>query len=377
MNYTRSIEKSFKESLFKGKVVILYGARQVGKTTLVKKVLNESNVQSAYFQCDIPSERAIFLEPEPRKIKAVLGDVQLVVLDEAQLIENIGTVLKTLVDTFPDIQVIATGSASFDLANKVREPLTGRAREFVLYPLSFEERWMALPVEQRSSIFPDMMRFGGFPGLVDKSEEEKTRELELLQQNTLYKDIFALESIKKPVVLSNLARYLAFTIGSVITSGNIAKELKTDPKTVERYLDLLEKMFVIKRVYALSSNQRKVITKGYKVYFLDLGIRNTIIQGYQTLDLRNDLGGLFENFFFIERLKFLHNQQKSPETFFWRTYTKQEVDFVEKVTGEVTAFECKFGEHQKSRGLYAFAAEFPGAETHVIDPGTMRQFLIR
>jgi uncharacterized protein len=373
--YTRILEKTIKSSLFKGKVIILYGPRQVGKTTLVKKVLAESEHKTAYFQCDIVSQRKLFSEPEPYIIKNLLGDIKLVVLDEAQLIENIGTVLKVLVDTFPDIQIIATGSSSFDLANKIKEPLTGRAYEYMLYPLSFNEVYQNKGIVQLSAIHERAMRFGWFPAVYDSSETDAVNTLELLQQNTLYKDILTLENIKKPRVLEELVIYLAYNIGSVVTTNNISREIKTTIKTVERYLDILEKMFVIKRLYGYSNNIANETKKGFKAYFIDIGIRNSIIKNHNSITNRNDIGGLFENMFIMERIKQHANTQIFCNTYFWRTYKDIEVDYIEEKNGLLTAFECKYT-NRPSKGLQILMDNYKNASGHMVDKVNYQTFLL-
>lgn len=362
--YTRIIEKPIKNSLFKGKVVILYGPRQVGKTTLSKKILQDFDGSSKYIQCDIPSQREPLLLPEPARLKDYFGTAKLIVIDEAQLIPNIGTVLKTFVDTYPDIQIIATGSSSFDLANKTREPLTGRAFEFFLYPLSVEEvsEGDLFAYKGREEFY---MRFGWYPGIVGLSEEESSRALEVLQQNTLYKDIFTIENIRKPAILQDLVKYLAFHVGSTVTVNNMANELKTSAKTIERYLDLLEKMFVIVRLYGFSRNVSNEIKKGLKIYFIDIGLRNSVIKNHNDLAHRDDLGGLFENFWILERIKHQSNHLVFANRYFWKTYGGTEVDYVEEIHGTLHAFECKYA-NQSSKSIILFKNEYKNAETSIV-----------
>jgi uncharacterized protein len=373
--YTRILEKSIKNHLFKGKVIILYGPRQVGKTTLVKKIMVESGKEALYFQCDIPSQRSVFSEPEPEKIIRSIGSATLVIIDEAQLIENIGVVLKVLVDTYPHIQFIATGSSSFDLANKVREPLTGRAYEYMLYPLSLEEVLQTKSLASEQHIREYSMRFGWYPNIIDASEVESTNQLEILQQNTLYKDIFALEDIKKPKVLSDLVKYLAFNIGSVVNANNIANEIKTSAKTVERYIDILEKMFVIVRLYGFSGNLGNEVKKGSKIYFVDLGIRNSIIKNHNMIEDRSDKGALFENYFIIERMKYLSNHQVRANHYYWKTYRDMEVDYIEERDGGLEAFECKYTA-QSSKGLLLFQKEYSESKSHIIHTENYTSFVL-
>lgn len=362
--YKRTIEESIKKALFKGKIVIIYGPRQVGKTTLSKKILKESNVKTIYIQADIASSRELISKPEPKQLKAVFGDAELVVIDEAQNIQNIGVILKTFVDTYPEVQIIATGSSSFDLANKIKEPLTGRVNEFFLYPLSLEEVSTNSLLEYKS-LEDTLFRFGFYPGIVGIGNVDAQRNLEMIQESYLYKDIFSLEQIKKPEVLHRLITMLAFSIGSSISVNSIAQEIGTTAKTIERYIDLLEKMFIIKRLYGFSRNLPNEIKKGFKVYFVDVGIRNSVIKNHNDMEHRGDIGGLFENMFVIERMKYHNNHGISANRYFWRTYSGVEVDYLEERSNELYAFECKFKE-RPSRGLKIFQAEYTYAKSYLV-----------
>ncbi len=362
--YERTIEKSIKESLFKGKIVIIYGPRQVGKTTLSKKILNDSGVKSLYIQADIASSRDLISRPEPEHLKAVFGDAKLIVIDEAQSIKDIGVILKTFVDTYPDIQIIATGSSSFDLANNIKEPLTGRVYEYFLYPLSIEEISDNALIEYRKKE-DFIMRFGLYPGVFAKGHEEAQRNLEMIQDSYLYKDIFSFEHIKKPEILHRLVTVLAFRIGSCISVQSLANEIGTSAKTVERYMDLLEKMFVITRLYGFSRNVSNEIKKGFKVYFIDIGIRNSVIKNHNDVAHRDDIGGLFENLFVLERIKYQSNHHIGANRYFWKTYNKIEVDYLEERNDELYAFECKYKD-RPSRGLKIFESEYTNAKTFLV-----------
>lgn len=362
--YQRTIEKSIKDKLFKGKVVIIYGPRQVGKTTLSKKIMNESGVKTLYLQADIASSRDLISTPEPKQLKAVFGDAKLVVIDEAQNIQNIGSILKTFVDTYPEVQVIATGSSSFDLANKTKEPLTGRVYEFFLYPLSIEEvSGNSLPEYKSREDF--LIRYGFYPGIVNIGIEEAKKNLEMIQESYLYKDIFVYENIKKPEILRRLVMVLAFSIGSPLSVNSMASEIGTTAKTIDRYLDLLEKMFVIKRLYGFSRNLPNEIKKGFKVYFVDIGVRNSVIKNHNDISHRDDIGGLFENLFVIERIKYQNNHEIQANRYFWRTYNNIEVDYLEERDGELYAFECKFKE-RSSRGLKIFQEEYKNSKSIIV-----------
>lgn len=361
--YTRILKKIVTESLWKGKVIILYGPRQAGKTTIVKEILNEYRGESIYIPADIPSRRDLFAVPEPAILKQNIGSAKLVVIDEAQTIENIGLILKVFVDTYPEIQIIATGSSSFDLANKIREPLTGRAVEYMLYPLSFEEV-MGNDVLAQKDQQEFRMRFGWYPGL-PLSVNDATDALDILQSNTLYKDIFALDHIQKPKVLHDLVIQLAYRIGNVISVDSLANEIGTTAKTIERYLDILEKMFVIVRLYPYSRNISNERKKGSKIYFVDVGMRNSIIKEHKPLALRQDSGFLFENYWVMERIKYHSNHRIHTNRYFWQNYRGKEIDMLEEREGKLSGYECKLRDGSVA-GTAAFRKDYPDAYARIV-----------
>ena len=357
MLYTRTIEKRIRNNFFKEQIIVIYGPRQVGKTTMVKKFFDEYTGKKQFFRADIPSERDIFKEAEPSRIMRMLDGAMLVIIDEAQLIENIGVVLKVMFDTHPEIQFVVTGSSSFDLANKIREPLTGRALEYMLYPLSYDE-----VLETKGGLFMEQnfentMMFGWYPKVFSLSNSEAKEHLEILQNNTLYKDILMLENIKKPAILEKLIIYLANNIGTVVRIGSVARTISTTDKTVERYVQILEKMFVIIKVFSYSRNPNNEIKGGYKIYFTDVGLRNSIIKNHNQSSVRLDKGALFENLFIMERIKFLHNNGVSKNMYFWQNYQQVEVDYIEESDGVFDVFECKFSE-RSSKSVVLFKKEY-------------------
>ena len=342
--YHRLIQKDIEKWFFKGKIVILYGPRQSGKTTLAKELLSPFGNNGAYFNCEVDSVKSEISEAEPTKLKSFFGEKKIVVLDEAQNIENIGRILKTFVDAYPGQQIIATGSSSFDLANKINEPLTGRSVEFLLLPLSIAEIVAKDSFHSFKSYEEFAFRFGLYPDIYNHrdSQDEARRELENIQTHYLYKDILTLEGIRKPKLVEDMLRLLAFQIGSEVSLGELSVKLAVSIPTVERYLDLLEKTFIVKRVYALSRNLRNEIRRGFKVYFIDIGIRNSLIQNLNTMQFRDDVGGIFENIFIIERMKRALYSGEFKNYYFWRTYDQKEVDFIEESGGKLSAFECKY-----------------------------------
>ncbi|MDI9355347.1 MAG: ATP-binding protein, partial [Cyanobium sp. MAG06] len=305
-----------KDNLFKGKIIILYGPRQVGKTTLVNKIYEEYQEKKIFIQGDTDSAMSALNKAEPVLLRSYFNNSKLIIIDEAQNIENIGRIIKVYVDKYKDSQIILTGSSSFDLSNKVREPLTGRAIEYIMYPISFAEIITSKGMMDFKSIENQLFRYGMYPGILELGEMEKINNLRFLQNNTFYKDIFALENIKKPKVLQDIIRFLAFNIGNIITSNNLSREVGSSIKTVDRYIDLLEKMFVIKRLYGYSNNKSNEIKKGYKIYFTDIGFRNSVIDNFNNIDNRNDLGQIFENVFIMERIKYCEYNNNYSNKYF-------------------------------------------------------------
>lgn len=358
MNYIpRLVEKSIKERLFKGKVIILYGARQVGKTTLVQKILSEYGGKGRYLNCELLSVEQGFSSLEAEKIKSFLGDYKIIVLDEAQNIPEIGKVLKIISDTYPELQIIATGSSSFDLANKISEPLTGRTFTFILHSLSLAELKQTRDLFFIESKLEYLLRFGSYPEVIfldEKSAEERLMEI---SSAYLYKDILKFEHIKKSSVVKNLLQLLALQLGQEVSYNELAKKLGINRITVQKYVDALEQSFIVFTLHAFSRNMRKEISKSVKIYFYDLGIRNSLISNFNQLDIRNDVGVLWENFCIIERKKFNSASFRYTNTFFWRTYSQKEVDYVEEKDGRITGYEFKWN----SKKLFKAPRDFVNA----------------
>ena len=345
--YQRIIENKIREKLFKGKIICLFGPRRSGKTTLSKKILTDYGESGYYMNCENIHERAYLLPGEPDVLKRYLGNKKIVVIDEAQTIEHIGTVLKVFVDTYPEIQIIATGSSSFELANRVGEPLVGRAWDFFLAPLSFKEIFEDKGLHEINKTFEEILIYGSFPSVVSSKIEDKISSLSQIANNYLYKDIFTYEQIRKPKILEDLLHLLAFQVGNEVNTTELAKKLEIGRPTIERYLQLLEKTFVIQRLYSLKRNRRDEIRSAFKVYFHDNGVRNYLINSFNNLKLRNDIGALFENYFVMERIKY--HQQKTgwlPLMYFWRTHSQLEIDYIEEQNGLFKAFECKWSEEK-------------------------------
>lgn len=373
----RTIETSINSNLFKGRVVTLLGARRVGKTTLVKDILRKHEaLRTRYLNCDLtPIQRALSIQ-DAEPLKAYLGDYDLVVLDEAQNVPHIGKVLKILVDTYPEIQIIATGSSSFSLSNQVGEPLTGRVYPFELFAPSLSEIAAGAGYSAIEPKLDRLLRFGSYPSLVDASEEEARKQLEEITSNYLYKDILQFLGVKKSSVLSNLLRLLALQIGNEVSYAELATNLGIDRRTVANYIDILEQCYIIFRLGSLSRNLRKEIAKSQKIYFFDLGVRNSLLLTHTPLVLRTDIGALWENFCIAERLKFTKNNGVRVNRYFWRTYDQNEIDLVEERDGVFSAFEFKWSPDTRARIPNLFLETYPESTFEKIDPNNYWRFLM-
>jgi predicted AAA+ superfamily ATPase len=373
----RRLQAKIEKELFKGKAIIVYGARQVGKTTLMKQILeNNKSKRTKYFNCESISIQDNLEDAEPLKIKEFLGDAELVVLDEAQVLKNAGLIIKLMVDTYPQIQILATGSSSFDLANKLGEPLVGRAIHYKLYPLSIEELINSgEDVISMESHLEKILRCGSYPEVFfAKNNNDALLKLEEISSGYLLKDILSFDGIKKSNIIVKLLKYLSLQLGNEVSYEELASNLSIDKKTVERYIDILEKCFIIFKVGALSRNLRNEISRGVKIYFYDLGIRNSLIQNYNKMDIRNDVGGLWENFCILERLKHCHYNDIRANIYFWRTYTQKEIDYIEEREGKFFAYEIKWGKAKIGNPM-EFINAYKGSQFEVIDKDNYLRFV--
>lgn len=369
MQVSRTIITQLEDQLFKGKVLILYGARRTGKTTLVKHLLGKFSEKSAYINCELQEYKDALSTTNSGLLAEFIGNRELIIFDEAQHIANIGLVLKVLVDNFPQVQFIATGSSSFELSGMVSEPLTGRSRQFLLLPFSLEEIGQSLNPIQIKANLPNFLRFGLYPQVFNSIGDEKIEELAEISSNYLYKDLFQFEQIKKPDLLFKLLAAIALQTGSESSLNELAQITGTNVHTVKRYLELLEKSFVIFRLHSFSRNLRKELAKSQKIYFYDVGIRNAVIRNFNEMNLRTDAGGLWENFCITERIKFNQNRRRFVNTYFWRTYDQKEIDYIEEKDGHLTCFEFKYAEGATGKFPAEFSETYPNSIFKVITPG--------
>lgn len=370
----RSIKAQMETWLYRGKVLILYGARQVGKTTLSKSFLEPLGDQGLYLNCEIRSVQSALSVHEPAVLRRFIGNKKLVVLDEAQYVPGIGEILKLLIDTFPDMQIIATGSSSFQLANRSSEALTGRALTFELFPFSYAELAQTFAPHEQKAQLDFWLRFGFYPDIAFSSEADARVLLDNLSSRYLYQDVLEFENLKRAEVLVQLLQLLALQIGQLVSYHELANTLKISSQTVERYIELLEKAFVIFRLPPFSRNLRSEIGKKNKIFFYDIGIRNSIIQQYQPMDLRSDKGALWENFLVVERLKYLQRETWRPNRYFWRTHQDAEIDYLEERNGRLSAFEFKWQE-KPARLPAAFAKAYPESDFTVVHRDNFEDFI--
>lgn len=373
MIINRTIQKSVENSLFKGKLVVIYGARQVGKTTLVKSILEKYPENSGYFNCDEPDIRSALTEKTSTELKAFFGKRKLIVIDEAQRVRNIGLTLKLLIDNFPKTQIIATGSSSFELSNNIAEPLTGRKYEYYLYPFSLEELKNIYSDLEMDRLLERMMILGMYPGIL-LADADAERELKELTKSYLYKDVLQYQHIKNPEILEKLLQSLALQIGNEVSYNELSNLVGIDKNTVASYIRILEQAFIIFRLNPFSRNLRSELKKLRKIYFYDLGVRNVLINNINPLSLRQDTGALWENFMISERLKRNNNHGIDVRSYFWRTKQQQEIDYVEEIAGKLSGFEFKY-KKDKIRPPKPFLEAYPESRVELINKDNYKNFI--
>lgn len=366
--YKRSIVTLIEKWLNAPEIIILIGARQVGKSTLLQ-ILLQNGLKINILNCENPIVADILKSRNTNEILSLFGEENnIVALDEAQDIPDIGKILKLIYDDKKVKQkIIATGSSSFDLSTKVGEPLTGRNLKFILYPLSIDEikqdkQWLDM-----LELLPSLLVYGAYPGIIDLPVDEKKKKLLTLSSDYLFKDIYKFEQIRNPEILRKLVKALALQIGNLVSVNELANLCGTSAITIERYLDLLEKSFVIFKLGSFSKNLRNELKKSRKYYFYDLGIRNAVLNNFVRLEQRTDIGALWENFCVAEYIKTLEYSGQSSNLYFWRTYDGAEVDLIEEREGKLFTFEFKWNENKKASLPKSFSEEYAVAEFTVIN----------
>lgn len=377
MYFPRAITQEVIDSVNKGgKVVIIYGPRQAGKTTLISHLEKDFTVPAEKFIGDDLSIQNIFSRHELEFLKKTIGNCKLLIIDEAQRIDNIGLSLKLLIDNLP-LTIIVSGSASFDLANKVDEPLTGRTRTFWLYPLAYGEIKDSYIRTSSDIAMSEMLRFGMLPAVHNLTEEkDKINYLNEYINKYLYRDLLSFENVRKPKKVVDLLALLALQIGNEVSVAELAQNLVLSQKTVESYLDVLEKMFIVYNLRGFSRNLRKEISKTSKYYFYDTGLRNALIKNFNSLNLRSDVGAMFENFFIIEKIKEAANNNRGANFYFWRTYDQQEIDLIEESGGELIGYECKWStKKDKIKEPRDWSKNYDQAKFKIVNPENFVDYL--
>jgi predicted AAA+ superfamily ATPase len=371
MLINRYLAPKIKKSLEQGDVAIIYGARQTGKTTLAKELLEE-NGGGVYLNCDEPDIRERLTNRTSTELKALFGDATFVVLDEAQRVRDMGLTAKLIHDTFPEIKLLLTGSSSIDLANTVKEPLTGRSMEYILYPLATTE--VADNAIEATRLLEKSLILGGYPKAWPMSHDEATAYLRNLVNKYLYRDAFAANTIYDTTIIDNLLRLLAFQVGSEMSYSEVGGHIGVNKETVARYIDLLEKAFIIFRLPQYRRNERNEVGRLRKVYFYDLGVRNGLIDNFLPLTHRNDIGALWENYGVIERKKYLQRNDIYARHYYWRSNTQQEIDLIEEIGTNTAAYEFKYRD-QKVKKPSVFATDYPDVPFSAISRGELSGFL--
>jgi len=371
---TRQITKEIQNDCFKGKVILLLGARQIGKSTLIKMLSFSKEIETLWLDGENADVHLLLQNANSERLKQIAGNHKVIVIDEAQKINAIGSILKLFADYHKEIQVIASGSSSFELRNSLNEPLTGRKFEFNLYPLSFQEmvNHTNLLLELRQ--LPQRLRYGYYPEIVTSQGNEE-RLLKFLSESYLYKDIFLFKGVKKPEKILELLKLLAWQIGSEVNYNELSKTLKIDNQTIESYVNMLEQAFVIYKLNAYNTNQRKELKKSKKIYFNDLGIRNSLINDFRPIEIRNDSGAIFENFVINEFRKQNEYQQVYANLYFWRTTDQKEIDLVIEKDGMLHAFEIKWNPNKKTVLTKSFSNIYSNYTFDIINSNNFFEFI--
>lgn len=378
MSIERNLKKKIENDFGKRKIILVYGARQVGKTTLMKEILVSFSGEKVLYNCDLDAMRELLGKQNLEHLRSLVEKYELIIIDEAQRVPNIGLTLKILIDAFPEKQFIVTGSSSFELASAISEPLTGRCFTYTLYPLSLSELGMAKnPIEIRETL-EERLIFGSYPDVVTTADRlDKQRIIEGLAEKYLFRDILAFGAVKNSDMLKKLLRAVALQVGQEVSYTELSKILEIDKGTVKRYLDICQKAFILFSLPPFTSNKRNAISSMNKYYFFDVGIRNALIRNFNSLEVRNDVGALWENFMLVERLKRNASKDFFPESFFWRSYQKQEIDLIEEANGQRSGFEFKYTKSDISKATQnAFSTDINGNNLTVVNRENFFEFVM-
>ena len=371
----RSQAKAINEWLGYKKAIFVLGPRQVGKTTLVHQIAHSLGRPVLWLSGDDEDHKRKLGNTSLARLHSVIGDYDVVVVDEAQRISNAGLMLKLITDQMPHVKLFVTGSSSLDMASETKESLVGRKIEFMLYPFSFKEMKEHHGILSEMAMLEHRMIYGYYPEVIGHDHKRAIEVLTDLTEGLMFKDLFSFEQIRKSNVLVKLVQAIALQVGSEVNYNELSQLVGADIKTIEKYIDLLEQSFVIFRLQALSRNARNELKKGRKIYFYDNGIRNSFIRNFNSLDVRQDTGALWENFLVSERLKHNKYTQHHCNTFFWRTTSQQEIDYIEESGGILAAFEFKWGSGKRKKFPQSFSEAYPNSTATIIDRENYMDFL--
>lgn len=374
----RDLKAVLDSKIGKGKVLLLIGPRQVGKTTLLKNMIESVSTEKKvqFWNCDESDVRQFLSEANSAKLKSFVGNSDFIVIDEAQRVKDIGLTIKLLHDSFPNVQLAVTGSSSLDLSNSINEPLTGRKFEYNLFPFSINELVNHTSMLEEMRQLQNRLVYGFYPDVVNNPGEEK-EILTNIVNSYLYKDVFEFQDIRKSSVIEKLVQALALQVGSEVSFNELGNLLGIDTATVQRYVDLLEKAYVIFHIRSFSRNVRNELKKSIKIYFYDNGVRNSVISNFSPIELRSDIGALWENFLISERIKNNAYHNKHAKYYFWRTTQKQKIDFIEEAEQNLFAYEFKYNPKKvNSKCPVTFSNNYPNVPFDVITSENYMDFVV-
>lgn len=371
----RNIEAKIIRDFRRNKIITLLGPRQVGKTTLLEQIIEEAgNKKIMTLNCDDNDDRMLLQDKSSTELKNLIGNNDIVMIDEAQRVENIGLTLKKIGDLKTKSNIMVTGSSSLNLGDKINEPATGRLIEYNLFPFTVAELADHTSWREEQRMLNQRLIYGLYPEVVMYPEDAR-RTLMTISNSYLYKDLLSYDGVRKPALLQNIVRALALQVGSEVSYNELAQLVGADKTTVEKYIDLLEKCFVVFRLPSYSRNLRNEIKKGKKIYFYDNGIRNAVLSNFATPEFRTDMGALWENFLVSERLKRNVYSGSYAQMFFWRTQSQQEIDYIEECDGQLNAFEFKWNPKTKASIPKTFIETYPGSSFEIISPENYEEFI--
>ena len=370
----RQLEKNIIANIDKNKAIIIIGPRQVGKTTLVKHIANILNRKTLFLNCDEIEIKNRLSVHSINRLKDIIGDNKLLIIDEAQRVRDIGLTLKLIIDNIPGIQLIATGSSALELSDSINEPLTGRKFEFYLYPFSSYELKEEYGLLEESKNLYKRLVYGFYPDIVNNPLDGRLL-LNNLASGYLFKDVMAYQEIRKPDLLEDLLKALALQIGSEVSYNELSKTVRSDNETITRYINLLEKAFIIFRLKSFNKNVHTELKRSRKIYFYDNGIRNALIGNFNDIESRQDIGALWENFLVAERKKYLHYNNSYPLTYFWRTTQQQEIDYLEDSNGKLNIYEFKWSSTKRARFSATFTKNYEVESSLVVSPDNYWDFI--